>query len=133
MRTTKYLYIVLFVFAISTKCYSQSVKHLHEDVYIVNNENDLDLLKSYITLKVLKTRHISAPYYNDNQINEFINLLNEQIIATPEKSLIVYTNRILHLIEGILAEKLPLNQLEKEFYTGHLIDLVSKNKVVLAN
>ena len=135
MRTAKYLYIVLFVFAISTKCYSQNFKHHHEDIFIVNNEDDLDLLKSYISIKVLKTLHISDPYYDDSHLDGFIAVLNEQIVATPEKSLIVYTNRILHVIEGIILDKkvytLTFNQLEKEFHNGHLIDLVSKHKVAL--
>lgn len=106
------------------------------DTFIVSNEIELDLMKSYVTIQVLKEINIKQQdCFDDSNLNTFIQVLNNHLKKHPQTSLIVYTDEItatiINLINNNLEYKLASDRLIEKYHQGLIVDLKPTTKIAI--
>ena len=137
MRILKTTITVLFtIYAFSM--YGNGTNTETRETFIVSNEIELDLMKSYVTIQILK--EITAKqqdYFDDSNLDTFIQVLNNHLNKHPQTSLIVYTDEIcltiIDLINNNTEYKLASDRLIEKYHRGLIVDLKPTTKIAISH
>lgn len=137
MIQTKTANILVFLM-LTLSAFGNNTTNVKRDVYLANSTKDLSLMKSYITIQVLKELvYLDQKYFDDSNLNPFISTLNIHLKKDKAHSLAVYTDDIVQtIISSINAGEdynLISDKLIEAYHAGQLVEIKTLNKVVSSN
>lgn len=137
MRILKTTITVLFtVYAFSM--FGNGTHKETRDTFIVSNEIELDLMKSYVAIQIFKEMNFEEQdYFDDINLNNFIEVLNGHLKKHPQTTLIIYTDEIhstiIDLIKNDSEHHLVSDILIEKYKKGLIVDLNPATKIAVTH